>query len=206
VTQNVDIVVRRLDRQTNYSVFLEIGSIHASEISAGLLAQLGPHFLAKLYRYLATDNYVFGAFKNERVVGFISGTADAATVNKRFLLNVGVSGLFRLFIGVMKLSKLKRALSLWSHLSQEKSVDLPVAELLSIAVLPDFTRLGIGIRLVRSLEESFANSKITRYKIIASETQVIAHEFYNKLGGESVGVTTLGGLKTDIFVVNIRRT
>ena len=185
--------------------FLAIGTLHAEELPAGFLSRLGPAVLAQLYRFLARQHYVYAATIDGQLVGFISGAGDSKGINLQFLLSAPYGTLLRVGLELLKPSSLMRAFSLWAYLSQKPPPGVPAAELLSLATARTFTKRGIGKKLVRALEEAFANEKITRYKIASAETQVEAIRFYTNLGGQRAGIIELSGIKTYVFVMNVSR-
>jgi len=154
-------------------------ALHASLISEGFLASLGPRFLCHLYRRVARDpgSFLLVAEVGGSVAGFLAGSVDLRALYRRFVLRDGVTA------GVSVLPRLLGALPrVWETLRHggggegsggdgsggEGSGGAAdsgagsgsdgsggAAELLSVAVGPAWQGRHIGVALVdRFLAES----------------------------------------------------
>ena len=129
-----------------------IAAIHCREISSGFLSQLGPGFLARLYRFIAKSphSFIFVSEEKGRVNGFIAGSTDSRRLYREFCHALPLSIFLALLARMADLNFIRAALSIRKHMIG-KAAGAQGAELLSIAVSREFQRKGIGCKLVRAL-------------------------------------------------------
>jgi ribosomal protein S18 acetylase RimI-like enzyme len=183
-------------------VFRQVAEIHEARLDAGLLARLGTEFLSRFYEYVATDpgSVLFVARSDGRVDAFLSATEDTHRLYRRFLVRRLASLIPLLVPRLLDPRNLLRAASLRRYLAAKPLASLPPAELLSMAVREGAQQKGIGRELVASLRSEFRRRGISRFRVTAAETQHAALRFYPAVGGELVGTTELGPLRSSIFV------
>lgn len=141
----------------------QVVEIHKVAFKNFFLTSLGDNFLKAYYASCLRDKttIALGVYeKDDKLIGFASGTYLASGYHKRVFL-VGfysfVRSLFQLILFQPRLLfRLIRNISKQSKV--EDSVDY--AELLSIAIDPEFTGLGVGKTLLTEFENQVKGYKI----------------------------------------------
>jgi ribosomal protein S18 acetylase RimI-like enzyme len=133
---------------------VDAARLHHEQLSGSFLATLGPGFLRVLYRSLVLDDSstVRVARAGDRVVGFVAGTDDTGRFMRRFVRRDGLRAAVAGAGGL-----LRRPGAAWETVrygpASADGEGLPTAELLALAVDPAARRQGLGLRLIRSLQE-----------------------------------------------------
>jgi len=168
--------------KANPSDSFRIACLHKREISMGFLSQQPTAFLKILYSFLIKKEIVYVAKIDGKVIGFVSGTSNTGRLYKNFItqnfLNL-IPFIIKVIFSPAFIKKSFESLLIPKKLSSNKSFNLP--ELLSIAVDKNFRGKGIGERLVKCLENEFAENGVLQYKVIVG-AQLIANKFYRRLG------------------------
>ena len=122
-----------------------------------------------------------------RVVGFVAGTSSSRSMYRR-LLGRWPAVAWSLRGSLISPSRLGGMLSVARHVRSggPRLPDLPPAELLSIAVCPEQRGTGVAERLFRRLETHFASRGVTNFRIVAGESLLPAHRFYERMGARLV--------------------
>src|SRR5262249_35263121 len=100
---------------------------------------------------------------------------------------------------LLRPSVIPRAFSLARYVGSRQPG--PQAELLSIAVDPNFQASGIGELLLREFHSQLRKHGVSQYRVTAAHTQPAALRFYRKHGGVAVSEITLGNLRSFTFVM-----
>ncbi len=130
-------------------------ALHSSQIAEGFLSFLGPRFLEHLYRRIicSSTSFLSIAEGDRRPVGFIAGSTDLAGLYRAFLLWDGVPA--ALAAGRRLVSSPRRAWETLTRGPSTKARSNEAAELLAVAVDPDWRGRGAGRLLVEAfLEEA----------------------------------------------------
>jgi ribosomal protein S18 acetylase RimI-like enzyme len=130
---------------------LTAARLHAGQIDEGFLSGLGPRFLGHLYRRVARSPSAFMliAERGGTVAGFVAGATDVGALYKEFLLRDGLVA--SATSAPQLLRSWRRAMETLRHGAGPRAAGSgPVAELLAIAVDPEFRGQGIGDLLVDS--------------------------------------------------------
>ena len=158
-------------------------------INLGFLTSLGEDFLVLLYRAIDRDPHsvLIIERKNNQVVGFVAGGTGMKSIFKE-LLKDWLQLTRVLLPSVFRLSVLRKIFDLvWLAGRSKPIVNVPKAELLSIAVDPDSRGEGVGIQLYRSLETYFRANGYKAFCIVVGDALEQAHQFYLKVGAEKIG-------------------
>lgn len=164
-----------------------ISLLHKRTLPKSFLAKLGTSFLTSLYTYLIINELVLVYKEEDKIKGFISFSSNSAGMMKRFLFSCPIC-VFKLMLKLLSSPNLfKRFVETFlapfkskSIISNMSTINLPVAELLSISVDPNSQQSGIGKQLLTSLEEQLINKGIRKYKVIAGASLESANKFYFK--------------------------
>lgn len=160
-------------------------SIHVHAFQGFFLTFLGLRFLNELYTAIVHDPscIAFVAEEDDEVVGFASGTSAASGLYKRLIRQriwrFGWAALGAFLRKPTILPRLLRALTLPS----QKTTVPNCGTLMSIAVLPELQRRGIGRLLVRSFLDG---ARQRRLEYINLTTDSLDNDgvnrFYERLG------------------------
>ena len=170
-------------------VYRQVAQLHASSIDQGFLSSLGPSFLSLLYEAIDANesSVLLIATQNGRVVGFVTGAEEMASIYRQLLRRWP-----RLFMALLpamvsprKLSKIAEIVLMGSKAKPE--LDLPNAELLSIAVEQSQRGRGYAHSLFQDLVGHFRQRSMFAFRIVVGEQLTIAHRFYKRMGAEPVG-------------------
>jgi len=176
--------------------------LHEKEINYGFSSYLGRNFLKYLYKNIIGCENGLGlvAVNNQgQVLGFIAGTMNLRRFYKRFIRK------YSIIAGLLVLPKLlrwKAIKSFYQNLlypSEGAQLDLPGAEIISTAVLPNARGRGIGRLLTEAAFEEFRKRGVSKIKVLVGD-RLQANEFYRRMGFEFVTHVTYNSDKMDANV------
>jgi ribosomal protein S18 acetylase RimI-like enzyme len=165
-----------------------VAALHSSEISEGFLSSLGPRFLERLYRRVvrSPQSFLIVAHDDANVVGFVAGTEDVRVLYRSFLLHDGA---------VASIVALPRLVRSWRRVletlryttgadpgSRDGKAELPAAELLAIAVVPQARDRGTGRQLVDALTSEFERRGISAARVVVGADNTAAIGLYERSG------------------------
>ena len=171
-----------------------VARLHRVVLGYTLNGELGEAHLRRLYRGLLISRYgiVFRARDTDiagtPLVGFVSGTGDAARLQADLLRTPGTRIALSLAAGLL------RRPWLLPKLVTQALINRPViharrvvtATLLTVGVRPDYGRRGIGGNLVRALQEDFRGGGFRNFHFNTLNTNDYARGFYRDLGGRLI--------------------
>lgn len=185
------------------AVCRQVAELHAANLEAGFLSTLGIGFLTVLYEAIdaSEDSVLLVEEQAGRVVGFVSGCGRMAGVYRQLLKKpLRLAG--ALLPSVWRPRRLWRIVeTLRYSRGDASSDDLPDAELMSLAVAPEFRGQGIADRLYERLETYFRSRGVAAFKIMVGEQLAPAHRFYARRGARPAAETEVhSGAKSVIYV------
>ncbi|GAB1474505.1 GNAT family N-acetyltransferase [Bacteroidota bacterium] len=174
-----------LYRRASIEDFNQISLVHINSFKGLFLTELGVNFLNLYYKSVLRSESTISvcATDNELVIGFVVGCKQSKGYNKSLLLNNFFS--FFTFTVITLFTKPKKIIRLIRNFSKIKkpSDDGIYSEILSIAVLPNYTGQGVGDKLVIEFEKIVKEEnlkKITLTTDYYNNDSVIS--FYKKNG------------------------
>lgn len=184
-----------------------LAELHATRITDGFLPSLGPAFLERLYRRIvaSTDSfaYVVADGEADRVVGFAAATADIGRLYRSFALRDG------LVAGIVAAPRLlrswRRVLETIRYPAAEgaEGADLPVAEILAVAVDAEAAGHGIGRMVVDAATHRLADRGENAIKVVAGSDNVAALRLYERCGYRvQTRVEVHEGVSSEVLVWN----
>ncbi|HWC42385.1 MAG TPA: GNAT family N-acetyltransferase [Actinomycetota bacterium] len=174
--------------------------LHADGMPDAFLPTLGPRFLARLYRALATDPDAVAVVAEgvEGVVGFAAGVTSVGGFYRRFARAHGPGAALAAAPRLVRPSVARRLLETVRYPAQEPDGNgangnrrLPDAELLSIAVAPGFRTGGTGRALADGVLSGLAGRGVGDIKVVVGAANQGANRFYAKVGFREAGQLTV---------------
>jgi ribosomal protein S18 acetylase RimI-like enzyme len=185
--------------------------LHADGMPDAFLPTLGPRFLARLYRALATDPEAVALVAEgvDGVVGFAAGVASVGGFYRRFARGHGPAAALAAAPHLVRPSVARRLLETVRYPAQEANGDgggrLPDAELLSIAVAPGFRAGGTGRALADGVLTGLAGRGVDDIKVVVGAANQGANRFYAKVGFSPAGhLTVHQGIPSNVWIRSCR--
>jgi ribosomal protein S18 acetylase RimI-like enzyme len=157
-----------------------VADLHATRVAEGFLARLGPRFLRRLYRRIATSphTFLFVAVDQDAVMGFLAGATDVRSFYRSFLARDGV--LAGLVAAPRLLRSLPRAIETLRYPAGVG--ELPAAEILAVAVARESTGRGVGNALVHAGTAELRRRGVAAAKVVAGADNTAALRLYEGNG------------------------
>lgn len=159
-----------------------------SLIEGAFLVQLGNGFLRTLYQALLrwdAASVIVADDDSGRVVGSVAGVRSVRRFYSYFLVRYGLQALISVLPRLFKPGTLRHSLETAAY--PKSTVSGPDAELLAIAVKPDYRGRDIGRYLVDELLRSFRIQGVRTFKVVVGASMVSANRFYESLGFQRAG-------------------
>jgi ribosomal protein S18 acetylase RimI-like enzyme len=160
-----------------------VAALHARQIDEGFLSFLGAGFLTLLYRRITLEPSAFLliALDGDRVVGFVAGADDVASLYRRFVWHDGLRAALRAAGPLVR--GWRRAVETARHVAGGSTGGAGRGtELLSIAVAPDRQGAGTGGRLVRAFLDRVETGVTPVAYVVVAATNRTAVSLYQRAG------------------------
>jgi ribosomal protein S18 acetylase RimI-like enzyme len=167
--------------------------LHGDGMPDAFLPTLGPRFLARLYRALATDPEAVALVAEgvAGVVGFAAGVTSVGGFYRRFARGHGPAAALAAAPRLVRPGVARRLLETVRYPVKEPNGNgngrLPDAELLSIAVAPGFRAGGTGRALADGVLAGLAGRGADQVRVVVGAANQGASRFYAKLGFTEAG-------------------
>ncbi|MHC4115473.1 MAG: GNAT family N-acetyltransferase [Planctomycetota bacterium] len=176
--------------------------LHIRGISTGFISSLGPEFVTALYEAIVEDKSSFGlvAVENNKVLGFIAFSTNLSRLYQYAILKKGLKFAFILIPKMMSLQIIRKV---WANLfypKKMKLMNLPGAELLSIAVAPEARGRRIAKQLVVAGFQECSKRGIDKIKVLVAVQNEEANKLYLKCGFKLVGQIENHRVLSNIYV------
>jgi glycosyltransferase involved in cell wall biosynthesis/ribosomal protein S18 acetylase RimI-like enzyme len=187
--------------------------LHADGMPEAFLPTLGPRFLARLYRALATDPEAVALVAEgvDGVVGFAAGVPSVGGFYRRFARGHGPAAALAAAPRLVRPSVARRLLETVRYPATEVNGNgdgngrLPDAELLSIAVAPGFRAGGTGRTLADGVLTGLAGRGVDDIKVVVGAANQGANRFYAKVGFSHAGhLTVHQGTPSNVWIRSCR--
>lgn len=183
--------------------YRQVAMLHMQCLDRGFLATLGQDFLALMYEAIdqADDSLLITEECNGEIAGFITGGAGMGAIYKRMLRSPLRLG-WALAPALISPAKVRRILEILRYSSNTGLPEgLPDAELLSLAVAPQWRGKSVADRLYAALVDEFSRRGVEAFRIIVGEALAPAHRFYQRMGARiSSEIEVHGGEKSMVYV------
>ena len=190
-----------------------VAKLHRNSIKIGLIARLGQRFCETLYWAAANSPYSFVlVYEDEQhqPLGFICCATNTSKMYKNVILRhffplllSAMVQLFRPLVIRQILSAIKRPKTFKTRDFSE--LELPEAEIFSVAVRPDAQGKGIGTKLIQAAFARFRNlghDKVRAWTIIEKKQ---ATAFYQKRGFKLLGLRQHHSGGIYVFVAELNK-
>ena len=174
-----------------------VARLHREAIPSAFTSFLGESFLKIFYRTLIESSYCFGfsvVDENNNVLGYITGASRLSGFNRDFLMRNFLTVPFLILPKVLSWKIFKSIFQSLFMGRQDRKKDLPEAEIISVAVVPQFRGMGIGRRLMNVALAEFIQNGVQQVKVMVGD-KLPANEYYRKLGFEWVEHLEYGSKK-----------
>ncbi len=163
--------------------------LHVERISEGFLATLGPRFLTRLYRRVVDHpgGILVVAADDGGVVGFVAGVDHTGRLYRSFARRDGIAAGFAALPRLLRSPR--RVWETFRYGRRRGGVDLPDAELLSLAVAANASGHGLGRSLTEALLLAFAHRRVDAVKVVVGARNTAALRTYESCG--FVGTATI---------------
>ena len=185
----------------------QVARLHIEGIPTGFISSLGQEFVAALYEAVAEDKNSFGfvAVEDDKVLGFVAFSINLSRLYKHVATEKGFKFIFVLAKRILSLRVIKKV---WGNLfypSKMKKMDLPDAELLSIAAAPEGRGRGIAKQLVDAGFEECRKRHIEKVKVLVAADNESANKLYQKCGFELNTQIDSHGVLSNVYVRDLTR-
>jgi ribosomal protein S18 acetylase RimI-like enzyme len=165
-------------------LYRQVAELHIASINQGFLATLGVGVVSRMYRAIdeAPESILIVEVREGHVVGFISGGIGMGHIYKRMLRHpIGLT--IALLPSVLRPRRMLRIFELLRYSRRGgRATGLPAAELLSMAVSPEYRGRHIAEHLYVQLVHQFKARGVREFRIIVGAALAQAHRFYQKMG------------------------
>jgi GNAT superfamily N-acetyltransferase len=178
-----------------------LAALHAESISIGFLVVLGPRFLERLYRRIATGNGSFALVNmNEsgRVTGFVAVAEDTGRLYRDFIrhdgLHAGLSAAPAVLRHPWKVIETLRY-------GVNGGAEMPGAEILATAVASDAQGRGIGGALVAAaIDELKARGVEQAHVVTATDNEAGLQTYFQSGFQRRETVEVHRGVRQEVLV------
>lgn len=177
--------------------------LHIEGIDMGFISSLGIDFVTALYRSIAESPESFGyvALKEDKVVGFATFTTNLKGLYKSIMKKNLFRFSFLLFGKLFSFKTVKKIFETLFYPNRINTMDLPNAELLSIAVAESDRGKGIAITLIRQGLKECHERGIPKVKVLVADFNKPANTLYQKTGFEKITQIENHGIVSNVYVV-----
>ena len=185
----------------------QVAALHIQCISTGFISSMGIDFVTYLYEAIVQSNSSFGvlAVRNEKVLGFATFTTNINSLYKAVIWRKGLRFALILAGQICSLKRVKKIFETLFYPTRIKNMDLPSAELLSIAVAPEEQRKGLASQLVEMGFRHCRETGVDKVKVLIGADNEAGNQLYLKSGFEPAGQIINHGLPSNVYVAQINQ-
>jgi ribosomal protein S18 acetylase RimI-like enzyme len=168
---------------------------------------LGIEFVTALYGAIAEDENSFGfvAIEDDKVLGFIAFSTNLNKLYKSIILKRGLRFAFLLAGKMFSLERIKRTLETLFYPGRTKGMNLPSAEVLSIAVASQSCGKGFACQLIEKRLQECYKRGLDKVKVLVGADNTAVNKLYLKCGFELVEQINNHGVLSNIYVTTIEK-
>ena len=180
----------------------QVASLHIQCISTGFISSMGIDFVTSLYEAIVQSKSSFGvvAVKNEKVLGFVAFTTNLNKLYKSVVWRKGAKLALLLAGNMLSLRQIKKTFETLFYPARTKKMNLPSAELLSIAVGPEERGKGLAGELIEKGFQHYQKIGVDKVKVLIGADNKPGNKLYLKTGFELVGQIVNHGVLSNIYI------
>lgn len=180
----------------------QVAALHIQCISTGFISSMGIDFVTSLYDAIVKSKSSLGvvAVRNEKVIGFVSFTTNLNKLYKSIIRRKGLKFALLLAGNVLSLRRIKKIFETLFYPARIKKMNLPAAELLSIAVAPEERRKGLAGQLIEKGLRLYRKTGVDKVKVLIGADNKAGNKLYLKTGFELIGQIVNHGVLSNIYV------
>jgi glycosyltransferase involved in cell wall biosynthesis/ribosomal protein S18 acetylase RimI-like enzyme len=182
-----------------------MAALHRTSMPTAFLPQLGDGFLRQLYLTAIDDpsTVALVAERDGAFEGFATAACSLRAFYRRFAGRRGVIAAALAGPRLARPSVIRRARETAAY--GNGLLDLPDAELLSIAVTETARGRGVGRALEAEVRRGLAEREVSRFKVIVGADNVDANGFYASCGYRAAGEMSVhDGVSSRVWVASCR--
>ncbi|MHC4243801.1 MAG: GNAT family N-acetyltransferase, partial [Planctomycetota bacterium] len=193
------------DLQVEYA--RQVAALHIQCINTGFISSMGIDFVTYLYEAIVQSNSSFGfvAARNGKVLGFAAFTTNINTLYKSIVWRKGLKFALLLAGHMCSLKRVKRMFETLFYPTRIKNMNLPSAELLSIAIAGEEQRKGLAHQLIEMGFRHYRETGVDKIKVLIGADNTAGNKLYLKSGFEHVGQIINHGLPSNVYVAQINQ-
>ncbi len=180
----------------------QVAALHIRCISGGFISSMGIDFVTCLYEAIAQSKSSFGvvAVRNGKVLGFAAFTANINALYKSIVFRKGLKFALLLAGHMFSPKRVKGIFETVFYPVRIKSMNLPSAELLSIAVAGEEQRKGLAGELIKTGFRHCHKKGVDKVKVLIGADNMVGNKMYLKYGFEPAGQINNHGVLSNIYI------
>ena len=180
----------------------QVAALHIQCISTGFISSMGIDFVTSLYDAIVKSKSSLGvvAVRNEKVIGFVAFTTNLNKLYKSIIRRKGLKFALLLAGNVLSLRRVKKIFETLFYPARTKKINLPPAELLSIAVAPEERRKGLAGQLIEKGLRLYRKTGVDKVKVLIGADNKAGNKLYLKTGFKLIGQIVNHGVLSNIYV------
>jgi len=185
----------------------QVAALHIQCISTGFISSMGIDFVTSLYEAIAQSKSSFGvvAVRDDKVVGFAAFTSNINKLYKSIVWRKGLKFALLLAGHILSLKRIIKMLETLFYPARIKNMDLPSAELLSIAVAGEEQRKGLAGKLIEKGFQHYKKVGIDKVKVLIGADNKAGNKLYLKHGFELAGQINNHGVLSNIYIAKTNK-
>ena len=184
----------------------QVAALHIRCISTGFISSMGIDFVTSLYDAIVKSKSSLGvvAVRNEKVIGFVAFTTNLNKLYKSIIRRKGLKFALLLAGNVLSLRRIKKIFETLFYPARIKKMNLPSAELLSMAVAPEERRKGLAGQLIQKGLRLYRKTGVDKVKVLIGADNKAGNKLYLKTGFELIGQIVNHGVLSNIYVAKTK--
>jgi ribosomal protein S18 acetylase RimI-like enzyme len=185
----------------------QVAALHIQSISTGFISSMGIDFVTILYEAIAQSKSSFGvvALRNGKVLGFAAFTTNINELYKSIIRRKGLKFAMLLAGRMCSLKRIKSVFETLFYPARTKKMNLPSAELLSIAVASEEQRKALGGQLIEKGFRHYRKNGVEKIKVLIGADNTAGNNFYLKYGFERVEQILNHGVLSNIYIAQTNK-
>ncbi len=180
----------------------QVAALHIQCISTGFISSMGIDFVTSLYEAIVKSKSSLGvvAMRDGKVLGFAAFTTNLNKLYKSVVWRKGLIFALLLAGNMLSLRRIKKIFETLFYPARTKKMNLPSAELLSIAVGPEERGKGLAGKLIEKGFRHCRKTGVDKVKVLIGADNKAGNKLYRKTGFELIGQIVNHGVLSNIYV------